>query len=87
MKRKQHDPSMTYRISAVRHHLMSLHTKGGHEQSPLDVMLLSMLTGLRIEEVINLRYRDLPSETDQKTGNRKCFRFQVPKTSGGADGK
>ena len=86
MNDQQHDPSTTHRISGARQNLTSLNAKGGHKQSPLNVMLLSMLTGLRIQEVINLRYRDLPSETDQETGNRKCFRFQVPKTSGGADG-
>ena len=86
MKDQQHNPSMTEKISGAHLDPVSLPAKGAHKPPSPNIMLFSMLTGLRIQEVINLRYRDLPSETDQETGNWKCFRFQVPKTSGGADG-
>ena len=87
MKDQQHDPSMTCRASSIKHCLMNLHAKGELKPPLLNVMLFSMLTGLRIQEIVNLRYRQLASETDQEMGNRKCFRFQVPETSGGDDGE
>ena len=87
MKEKQHNPNMTYRISILQHYLMSLRAKGRHKQSQIDVMLFSMISGLRIEEVTNLRYRHLAFETDQETGNRKHFHFRFPESNGNKDGE
>ena len=85
MKDQQHDSNMTNRMSGVQHNVTSLHAKGGHKQSALDVMLFSILTGLRIQEIVNLRYQDLSPKAERETGNRKRFRF--PETTGGKDGK
>jgi hypothetical protein len=87
MKDQQHDPSMTCRASSIKHCLMNPHAKGKLKLPLLNVMLFSMLTGLSTQEIVNLRYRQLASETDQEMGNRKGSRFLFPETLGGTDGE
>lgn len=85
MKDQQQSPSMTLNASHVKQHLFSVHAKSEHNPQLFDVMLLSMLTGLRIQEVVNLRYRDLYPKSERETGDRNRFLF--PETQGGADGE